>query len=119
MNTDKIYAEKIASEYAPKKTSKIIALKKLDKYVKKGAMTFSYIFGSVSSLIMGGGMSLAMGVIGGNTFNSVLVGIIIGLVGIAGISVNYPIYKALLNKNKNKYRDDILRLSQEIIDESK
>ena len=27
MNTDKIYAEKIASEYAPKQTSKIVALK--------------------------------------------------------------------------------------------
>ena len=29
MNTDKIIAEKIASEYAPKTTSKVEALKKL------------------------------------------------------------------------------------------
>lgn len=35
MNTDKIYAEAIANEYAPKKTSKVIALKKLDR---KGAI---------------------------------------------------------------------------------
>ena len=30
MNTDKIYAEAIANEYAPKDTSKVLALKKLD-----------------------------------------------------------------------------------------
>ena len=30
MNTDKIYAQNIASEYAPKDDSKIVALKKLD-----------------------------------------------------------------------------------------
>ena len=115
MNTDKIVAEKIASEYAPKKTSKIIALKKLDKYVKKGAMTFAYIFGTVSSLIMGAGMSLAMGVIGGNTFNSVLVGIIIGVVGIARVSVNYSIYKKILASSKRKYKDRIEKLSHELL----
>ena len=117
MNTDKIYAEKIASEYAPKKTSKIIALKKLDKYIKKGSTTFAYIFGSISSLIMGTGMSFAMGVIGDNTFNSVLIGIIIGLVGIAGVSVNYPIYKKILAKSKEKYASDIIKLAKEIADE--
>lgn len=30
MNTDKIYAESIAKEYAPKDNSKIVALRKLD-----------------------------------------------------------------------------------------
>ena len=31
MNTDKIYAESIAKEYAPKDNSKIVALRKLDQ----------------------------------------------------------------------------------------
>ena len=31
MNTDKIYAESIANEYSTKKTSKVVALKKLDR----------------------------------------------------------------------------------------
>ena len=35
MNTDKIYAEAIANEYAPKETSKVKALKRLDKKAKK------------------------------------------------------------------------------------
>ena len=29
MNTDKIYAEQLANEYAPKDTSKVVALRKL------------------------------------------------------------------------------------------
>ena len=35
MNTDKIYAESIAKEYAPKDNSKIVALRKLDRKAKK------------------------------------------------------------------------------------
>lgn len=31
MNTDKIYAEQLANEYAPKDTSKVVALRKLDQ----------------------------------------------------------------------------------------
>ena len=34
MNTDKIFAEAIANEYAPKKASKVVALKKLDRKAK-------------------------------------------------------------------------------------
>lgn len=30
MNTDRIYAEAVANEYAPKKASKVVALRKLD-----------------------------------------------------------------------------------------
>ena len=117
MNTDKIYAEKIANEYSNKQTSKVKQLKRLDKWIRKPAIIFAYTFGIISSLVMGTGMSFAMGVIGGNTFTSVLVGIIIGLVGIAGVSVNYPIYKKLLNKGKNKYGSDIIRLAKEISEE--
>lgn len=37
MSTDKMYAEQIANEYAPKKTSKIVALRKLDAKAKMSA----------------------------------------------------------------------------------
>ena len=114
MNTDKIIAEKIASEYAPKKTSKVVALKKLDKKAKQGAQIFSLTFGIISSLVMGTGMSFAMGVIGGNNTTSIIIGIIVGLVGILGVSINYFIYKKLIAKSKEKYGSDIIRLAQEI-----
>ena len=117
MNTDKIIAEKIASEYAPKKTSKVVALKKLDKKAKQGAQIFSLTFGIISSLVMGTGMSFAMGVIGENNITSMIIGIIVGLVGILGLSINYFIYKKLIAKGKEKYGNDIIRLAQEIATE--
>ena len=117
MNTDKIYAEQIANEYAPKQTSKVKALKRLDAKAKNPANIFAYTFGTVSSLVLGTGMSLAMGVIGGGTTLMMSIGIVIGCVGIAGVSVNYPFYKKILIKSKNKYASDIIRLANEIANE--
>lgn len=117
MNTDKIYAEKIASEYAPKQTSKIVALKKLDRLAKRTANIFAYTFGIVSSLIMGTGMSFAMGVIGDGSITSMLIGIAVGVIGIIGVSINYFIYVKLLNNGKLKYGNDIIRLAKEISEE--
>lgn len=37
MSTDKMYAEQIVNEYAPKNTSKIVALRKLDAKAKMSA----------------------------------------------------------------------------------
>ena len=117
MKTDKIIAEKIASEYAPKVDRKVIALKKLDRQAKKGAEIFSYIFGTVFSLVLGTGMCFAMGEIGDGSITSMIIGIVIGLVGILGISINYPIYKKILQKGKEKYGSDIIRLAKEIVEE--
>ena len=114
MKTDKIIAERIASEYAPKEDRKIVALMKLNKKAKQGAEIFAYTFGIVCSLILGTGMSFAMGVIGGNNTTSMIIGIIVGLVGILGVSINYFIYKKLIAKGKEKYGSDIIRLAQEI-----
>ncbi len=116
MNTDKIYAEKIAERYAPKNTSKVVALKKLDSQAKRPAQIFAYVFGSISSLVLGTGMSLAMGVIGSGVW-ALISGIIIGIIGIIGVSVNYPIYKKLIEKGKKKYGSDIIRLAKEISEE--
>lgn len=117
MNTDKIIAEKIASEYAPKKTTKVVALKKLDRKAKKVAEIFAYTFGIISSLVLGTGMSFAMGVIGKGNITTMIIGIIVGLIGIFGVSINYFIYKKLIAKGKEKYGSDIIRLAQEITNE--
>ena len=117
MNTNKIIAEKIAGEYAPKQTSKVEALIKLDKKVKQGPQIFALVFGIISSLILGTGMSFAMGVIGDGTPLTMAIGIAVGLVGIAGACVNNPIYKKNIQKGKDKYGSDIIRLAREIADE--
>ncbi|MCD8006984.1 MAG: dihydropteridine reductase [Oscillospiraceae bacterium] len=118
MNTDKIVAESIAKDYAPKDTSKIVALKKLDHKARAKAEIFGYTFGVIMTLVFGTGLCLAMGVIGGGTVAMMVLGIVIGVVGIVGVSVNYPIYKKLLESGKKQYASDILRLAKEISDKA-
>ena len=101
MNTDKLYAESIAKDYAPNDNSKIIALKKLDAKAKLPATIFTYSFGIISSLVAGVGMCLSMQVIGGSTLHTVL-GILIGVTGFIGCGVNYTIYRKKLEKGKAK-----------------
>ena len=110
MNTDKIIAESIAKDYAPKENSKIKALKKLDNRAKLPATIFTYSFGIISALIFGTGMCLAMKVIG----NSMVLGVLIGIIGMVGCGINYPIYKKMLEKGKAKYAYEIVELARQI-----
>ena len=115
MNTDKIIAESIAKDYAPKENSKIVALKKLDNKAKLPATIFTYSCGIISALVFGTGMCLAMQVIG-EGIGGMILGIIVGIVGLIGCSVNYPIYKKMLENGKSKYAYEIVQLAKEIAD---
>lgn len=117
MQADKIYAESIVNQYTVKETGKVAQLKKLDALAKRPANIFAYTFGVVSALVLGVGMSLSMGVIGGGGMPVKIVGIVVGLLGIAGAGVNYSIYKKILEKGKQKYASDIIRLAKEITEE--
>ena len=112
MNTDKIYAEQLANEYALKDTSKVIALRKLDKKAKLPATVFTYTFGIIAALVAGVGMCLSMKVIGSGT--TAILGVIVGIIGLLGMGVNYPIYKKLLAQGKQKYAFEIMELAKEI-----
>ena len=116
MNTDKIYAEQLANEYAPKETSKVVALRKLDRKAKLPANIFTYTLGVISALVFGTGMCLSMGQIGGQTMVSFIAGIVIGVIGMIGMGVNYPIYKKILENGKQKYAFEIIQLAKEISD---
>ena len=113
MNTDKIYAESIAKEYAPKDSSKIVALRKLDRKAKMPATIFTYTFGIISSLVLGTGMCFAMQVLGSGII-SMVSGIVVGIIGMIGCGVNYPIYKKMLENGKKKYAYEIVELAKEI-----
>ena len=117
MNTDKTYAEKIASEQAPKETRKVVALRKLDNRAKRPANIFAYTFEIVMSLLLGVGMCLSMKIIGNGSTVYMILGVIAGLIGIAGVSVNYLIYKRIREKSMDKYAADILALAGQIAEE--
>ena len=114
MNTDKIFAEAIANEYAPKDTSKVVALRKLEKKKKNPANIFAYSFGVLMTLVLGLGMCLSMGTIGGGGVLMTGVGILLGILGMIGVGLNYPIYKKLLRSGKKKYAFEIMQLAREI-----
>lgn len=116
MNTDKLYAESLVNEYSPKDTSKISALKKLDRRAKLPAEIFGYTFGIISTLILGTGMCLSMQVIGSTT-ESMIAGIVIGIMGLIGVGINFPIYKKIREGGKKKYAYEIMELARKISEE--
>lgn len=115
MNTEKIYAEAIANEYALKTASKVVALKKLDRKAKRKAYIFAYTFEIGMSLCLGLGMCLSMQVIGSGALD-MGAGLLLGLVGLAGVGINYLIYKKLLLAGKKQYAFEIIQLAREISD---
>ena len=121
-NDQNFLVQKIRTQYTDKENTQLDELKALDKKVKKPANVFAYTFGTIGALVLGSGMSLAMNVIEPGTYfgitiseNMMLPGIIIGLTGIAMVSVNYVIYKSILTSRRNKYANKIIALSDEIM----
>lgn len=114
MNTDKIYAEQLANEYAPKDASKVVALRKLDAKAKMPATIAVYTIGIVVALVMGMGMCLSMKVIGDGSTGMFVIGVVLGILGIAAAGINYPLYKKLIARGKEKYAYEIMELAREI-----
>ena len=110
-------AQKIRAQYMEKTPSELDALRELDAKVKRPANMFGYVFGSLSAVIMGAGMSLVMTDIGAiiGLVSAMIPGIAIGIAGMGMVLTTYPIYKKLLNGRKKKYAAEILKLSEKIM----
>ena len=65
---------------------------------------------------MGVGMCLSMNVIGSGTTGMFVLGVIIGVIGLIGMGINYPVYKKILVREQ-KYAFEIMELAKEISDE--
>ena len=85
--------------------------------VKRPANVFAYVYGSVSAVVMGTGMSLVMTDIGAiiGLESAMIPGIVIGIVGIGMALSTYPIYKKMLSARKKKFAPEILKLSEKIM----
>ena len=111
-------AARIREHYTEKPITDLDTLRELDAKVKRPASVFAYVFGSISAIIMGAGMSLIMTDIAeiiGLAVDPMLPGIIIGIVGMIMALLNYPIYKGILGSRKKKYGAKILELSDKIM----
>lgn len=116
---DKVYAKRIAEEYAPKKERKALQLKKLDEKVKLPANIFGYSFGTISALIAGLGMSFVMTDFGPSGTLGFVLGIVLGVIGFAFCGLNYLIYCKILKERRQKYAFEITKLAEEIAREEK
>ena len=118
-NDKSFMVEKIRTKYVEKKDSSLDELRKLDKKVKTPAEVFAYIFGSISALIMGAGMSFVMTDVASllGLGDMTVPGIAVGVVGMVLAIINYPIYKGILNSRKKKYSEQVIALSNKILSE--
>ena len=109
--------QKIRTQYTEKEHNGLDELKAMDSKVKRPANVFAYIFGTISAIIMGSGMSLVMTDIAETVGiqNPMFYGIIIGIIGLLLAIINYPIYKGILGSRRKKYADKIIALSDKIM----
>lgn len=103
--------ESIKRQYMPasKKENKFDELRDLNKKVVQPPSIIGLTVGILGTLIMGTGMAMAL------ELGIMVWGIIVGVIGLAIAAVAYPIYKAVLGRNKRKYGQKIIELSNELL----
>lgn len=103
--------KKIREKYMPKEESKMEQLRRLDRSVTQKGTMVSIIVGVISTLILGVGMCCTM-VWGDKLF---VLGIIVGIIGIIGVSAAYPLYNYVTKKEREKIAPEIIRLTDELM----
>lgn len=101
------------------KEDKMAQLRRLDAGVTQKASSVSLVFGIIGALLLGIGMSLSMSdfskILGAYEDMALLAGIVIGIVGIALVSLAYPLYNRIVKKERKKIAPEIIRLTDELM----
>lgn len=108
--------EQIRKKYLPQEEDKMTQLRKLDQLPGQKAQLWSLCLGVPSALLLGLGMSLCMTDLGAMLGDFAMVaGIVIGLVGLVGASLAYPVYNRVLHRERARIAPEILRLTDELL----
>ncbi len=111
--------ENIRKKYLPKEENKMEQLRNLHSIPSQKAQARAIVIGVIGALIMGTGMSLAMAdlgeILGAYRELAMLIGIAIGLVGMAMVALAYPVYNRVLQKQRKRIAPEILRLTDELL----
>ena len=108
--------EQIRKAYLPKEEDKMVQLRKLHSIPTQKAQALSLAIGIIGALILGTGMSFCLTDLGAGLGNLAMVlGIAVGIVGMALVALAYPAYTATLKKEREKIAPEILRLTDELM----
>lgn len=91
--------------------SKLDYLRKLDSRVKNIPTVISLVIGIVSILIFGLGLTMIL------EWDLIVGGVILSAVATIPMVVNYLLYCHIATYLKNKYKDEILKLSNELLND--
>ena len=108
--------EAIRKKYLPKEEDKMEQLRRLHHSATQKAQAASIALGIIGTLIFGLGLSLCLtelsGFLGGT---AMFVGIPVGLGGLVMLALAYPVYNAVLRRERKKIAPEILRLTEDLL----
>ena len=105
--------EHIREKYLPKEESKIEILRRLDNRVQSAGMIPALCIGVIGVLIFGIGMCFGLDVFAGADWLTLL----FGATGILMMIPAYPLYKRISGKTKAELAPEILKLSEELMNQ--
>lgn len=107
--------EDIRSKYLPKskEETKLQRLKRLDSKVNNIPTIWSLCIGIIGTLIFGLGLTMIL------EWNVLVWGVIVSIVGVIPVLLAYPVYRYVTKNVTEKYREEILKLSDELLNEDK
>ncbi|MGN1039961.1 MAG: hypothetical protein ACI4QL_00865 [Candidatus Fimimonas sp.] len=103
--------ESIRKNYLSEKPSKLALLRKLHAKVKNTATAVAISVGIVGLLVFGLGMAMVL------QWGLIAAGIAISVVGCAVMGFAKKIYDCVFQKQKAKYGEEILKLSEQLLNE--
>ena len=108
--------EAIRDKYLPRQEDKMEQLRKLHAMPTQKAQMAALTVGIIGALIMGTGMSVCLTEIGAMLGSlAMVIGIVVGVVGMALVALAYPLYNRVLQKQRQLIAPQILRLTDELL----
>ena len=105
--------ESIKRQYEEPKTEegKLEKLRRLNNFVNGSATAISLIVGIIGTLVFGLGLTMVL------EWSKLIGGIIVMIIGIPLVAIAYPLYNKILKRNKEKYGKEIIKLSEELLNQ--
>ncbi|MBR2312057.1 MAG: hypothetical protein IKA46_02045 [Clostridia bacterium] len=104
---------RIRKKYAPEEEDKWERLRALDASVTETAQLISLIIGILSALVLGVGLCCVL--VWGSSAGMIVLGVLVGIVGLAGVAAAYPVYARISKRQRDRVAPEILRLTEELM----